>query len=217
MEKQKFYLTTAITYTSGKPHIGNTYEIVLADLIARAKRMQGYDVHFQTGTDEHGEKIELKAKDAGVSPQKFVDDVAGEIKRIWDLMDTTYDRFMRTTDAEHEKQVQKLFEKLYKQGDIYKGSYKGHYCTPCESFWTASQLVDGKCPDCGREVHEAEEEAYFFAMSKYSDKLMQYYNEHPEFITPISRKNEMVNNFLKPRLQDLCVARTSFSRGIPVS
>ena len=217
MEKQKFYLTTAITYTSGKPHIGNTYEIVLADLIARAKRMQGYDVHFQTGTDEHGEKIELKAKYAGVSPQKFVDDVAGEIKRIWDLMDTTYDRFMRTTDKEHERQVQKLFEKLYEQGDIYKGSYKGHYCTPCESFWTASQLVDGKCPDCGREVHEAEEEAYFFAMSKYSDKLMQYYNEHPEFITPISRKNEMVNNFLKPGLQDLCVSRTSFSWGIPVS
>ncbi len=217
MEKQKFYLTTAITYTSGKPHIGNTYEIVLADLIARAKRMQGYDVHFQTGTDEHGEKIELKANAAGVSPQKFVDGVADDIKRIWDLMDTTYDKFMRTTDSEHEKQVQKIFEKLYKQGDIYKGSYKGHYCTPCESFWTESQLVDGKCPDCGREVHEAEEEAYFFAMSKYSDRLTRYYEEHPDFITPISRKNEMVNNFLKPGLQDLCVSRTSFKWGIPVS
>ncbi len=217
MEKKKFYLTTAITYTSGKPHIGNTYEIVLADLIARAKRMQGYDVFFQTGTDEHGEKIELKAADAGVTPQRFVDGVAGEIKRIWDLMDTTYDKFMRTTDAEHEAQVQRIFEKLYKQGDIYKGSYQGWYCTPCESFWTESQLKDGKCPDCGREVKMAQEEAYFFAMSKYSDKLMKYYDEHPDFITPLSRKNEMVNNFLKPGLQDLCVSRTSFDWGVPVS
>ena len=217
MEKQKYYLTTAITYTSGKPHIGNTYEIVLADFIARAKRMQGYDVHFQTGTDEHGEKIELKAAAAGVSPKVFVDGVADEIKRIWDLMDTTYDKFMRTTDPEHEKQVQKIFKKLYDQGDIYKGSYKGWYCTPCESFWTESQLKDGKCPDCGREVKMAEEEAYFFAMSKYSDRLMRYYDEHPEFITPTSRKNEMVNNFLKPGLQDLCVSRTSFKWGIPVS
>ncbi len=217
MEKQKYYLTTAITYTSGKPHIGNTYEIVLADLIARAKRMQGYDVHFQTGTDEHGEKIELKAAAAGQSPKQFVDGVAAEIKRIWDLMDTTYDKFMRTTDAYHEAQVQKIFKKLYEQGDIYKGSYKGWYCTPCESFWTESQLKDGKCPDCGREVKMAEEEAYFFAMSKYSDRLMRYYDEHPEFITPVSRKNEMVNNFLKPGLQDLCVSRTSFKWGIPVS
>lgn len=217
MDKQKYYLTTAITYTSGKPHIGNTYEIVLADFIARAKRMQGYDVYFQTGTDEHGEKIELKSAAAGVSPQKFVDCVAAEIKRIWDLMDTTYDKFMRTTDPEHEKQVQKIFKKLYDQGDIYKGSYKGWYCTPCESFWTESQLKDGKCPDCGREVKLAEEEAYFFAMSKYSDRLMRYYEEHPEFITPVSRKNEMVNNFLKPGLQDLCVSRTSFKWGIPVS
>lgn len=217
MEKQKYYLTTAITYTSGKPHIGNTYEIVLADFIARAKRMQGYDVRFQTGTDEHGEKIELKAQSAGVTPKAFVDGVADEIKRIWDLMDTTYDKFIRTTDKEHEAQVQKIFKKLYDQGDIYKGSYKGWYCTPCESFWTESQLKDGKCPDCGREVKMAEEEAYFFAMSKYSDKLMRYYDEHPEFITPLSRKNEMVNNFLKPGLQDLCVSRTSFKWGIPVS
>lgn len=217
MEKQKYYLTTAITYTSGKPHIGNTYEIVLADFIARAKRMQGYDVRFQTGTDEHGEKIELKAQSAGVTPKAFVDGVADEIKRIWDLMNTTYDKFIRTTDKEHEAQVQKIFKKLYDRGDIYKGSYKGWYCTPCESFWTESQLKDGKCPDCGREVKMAEEEAYFFAMSKYSDKLMRYYDEHPEFITPVSRKNEMVNNFLKPGLQDLCVSRTSFKWGIPVS
>lgn len=217
MEKQKYYLTTAITYTSGKPHIGNTYEIVLADFIARAKRMQGYDVYFQTGTDEHGEKIELKAAAAEVTPKKFVDGVADEIKRIWDMMNTTYDKFMRTTDAEHERQVQKIFKKLYGQGDIYKGSYKGWYCTPCESFWTESQLKDGKCPDCGRDVKMAEEEAYFFAMSKYSDRLMRYYDEHPEFITPVSRKNEMVNNFLKPGLQDLCVSRTSFKWGIPVS
>lgn len=217
MEKKKYYLTTAITYTSGKPHIGNTYEIVLADLIARAKRMQGFDVYFQTGTDEHGEKIELKAAAAGVTPKHFVDGVADEIKRIWDLMDTTYDKFMRTTDAEHELQVQRIFEKLYKQGDIYKGSYQGWYCTPCESFWTESQLKDGKCPDCGREVKMAQEEAYFFAMSKYSDRLMKYYEEHPDFITPLSRKNEMVNNFLKPGLQDLCVSRTSFDWGIPVS
>lgn len=217
MEKKKYYLTTAITYTSGKPHIGNTYEIVLADFIARAKRMQGYDVYFQTGTDEHGEKIELKAQSAGVSPKAFVDGVAGEIKRIWDMMDTTYDRFIRTTDKDHEAQVQKIFKKLYDQGDIYKGTYKGWYCTPCESFWTESQLKDGKCPDCGREVKMAEEEAYFFAMSKYGDKLMRYYDEHPEFITPVSRKNEMVNNFLKPGLQDLCVSRTSFKWGIPVS
>ncbi|MBD5092230.1 MAG: methionine--tRNA ligase [Clostridiales bacterium] len=217
MEKQKFYLTTAITYTSGKPHIGNTYEIVLADLIARAKRMQGYDVYFMTGTDEHGEKIELKAKAANKSPKQFVDEVAAQVKSIWDMMGATYDKFMRTTDADHEAQVQKIFEKLYKQGDIYKGSYKGHYCTPCESFWTDSQLKDGKCPDCGREVQMAEEEAYFFAMSKYSDKLQAYYDEHPEFITPVSRKNEMVNNFLKPGLQDLCVSRTSFTWGVPVS
>lgn len=216
-EKKKFYLTTAITYASGKPHIGNTYEIVLADLIARAKRMQGYDVFFQTGTDEHGEKIELKAQDAGLTPQKFVDEKAAEIKRIWDLMDTAYDKFIRTTDDYHEEQVQKIFEKLYEQGDIYKGSYKGWYCTPCESFWTESQLADGKCPDCGREVKMAEEEAYFFKMSKYADRLMRYYDEHPEFITPVSRKNEMVNNFLKPGLQDLCVSRTSFTWGIPVS
>lgn len=216
-EKKKFYMTTAITYTSGKPHIGNTYEIVLADLIARAKRMQGYDVYFQTGTDEHGEKIELKALDAGLTPKKFVDEKATEVKRIWDLMDTTYDNFIRTTDVCHEKQVQKIFEKLYEQGDIYKGSYKGWYCTPCESFWTESQLVDGKCPDCGRDVKMAEEEAYFFRMSKYADKLMKYYDEHPDFISPVSRKNEMVNNFLKPGLQDLCVSRTSFTWGIPVS
>ncbi|MBD5091834.1 MAG: methionine--tRNA ligase, partial [Clostridiales bacterium] len=216
-DKKKYYLTTAITYTSGKPHIGNTYEIVLADLIARAKRMQGYDVYFMTGTDEHGEKIELKAKAANKSPKQFVDEVAAQVKSIWDMMGASYDKFMRTTDADHEAQVQKIFEKLYKQGDIYKGSYKGHYCTPCESFWTDSQLKDGKCPDCGREVQMAEEEAYFFAMSKYSDKLQAYYDEHPEFITPVSRKNEMVNNFLKPGLQDLCVSRTSFTWGVPVS
>lgn len=216
MDKKKYYITTAIAYTSGKPHIGNTYEIVLADLLARAKRMQGYDVHFQTGTDEHGEKIELKAKDAGIAPKQYVDGTAGEVRRIWDVMNTTYDKFIRTTDEQHEKQVQKIFEKFYKQGDIYKSRYKGWYCTPCESFWTESQLVDGKCPDCGREVKVAEEEAYFFNMSKYADRLIQYYDEHPDFITPISRKNEMVNNFLKPGLQDLCVSRTSFTWGIPV-
>ncbi len=215
-EKKKYYLTTAIAYASGKPHIGNTYEIVLADLIARAKRMRGYDVYFMTGTDEHGEKIELKAKDAGITPKQFVDEKAADIKRIWDLMDTTYDKFIRTTDKDHEEQIQKIFEKLYEQGDIYKGSYKGWYCTPCESFWTESQLVDGKCPDCGREVKMAEEEAYFFKMSKYADALMKHYDEHPDFITPVSRKNEMVNNFLKPGLQDLCVSRTSFTWGIPV-
>ncbi len=216
-DKKKFYMTTAIAYASGKPHIGNTYEIVLSDLIARAKRMQGYDVFFQTGTDEHGEKIELKAQDAGVTPKQFVDEKADGIKRIWDLMDTTYDKFIRTTDKCHEEQVQKIFKKFYEQGDIYKGSYKGWYCTPCESFWTESQLVDGKCPDCGREVKMAEEEAYFFNMQKYADRLMKYYDEHPDFITPVSRKNEMVNNFLKPGLQDLCVSRTSFTWGIPVS
>ncbi len=213
---EKYYITTAIAYTSGKPHIGNTYEIVLTDLIARMKRKQGYEVFFQTGTDEHGEKIELKAQDAGVSPKKFVDDVSTEIKSIWDLMNTSYDKFIRTTDADHEKQVQKIFKKLYEQGDIYKGTYKGWYCTPCESFWTESQLVDGKCPDCGRDVKLAEEEAYFFRMSKYADRLMQYYDENPNFIVPQSRKNEMVNNFLKPGLQDLCVSRTSFKWGIPV-
>lgn len=215
--KKKFYMTTAIAYASGKPHIGNTYEIVLSDLIARAKRMEGYDVFFQTGTDEHGEKIELKAQAAGVTPKQFVDEKAAEIKRIWDLMDTTYDKFIRTTDKEHEEQVQKIFKKFYEQGDIYKGSYKGWYCTPCESFWTESQLVDGKCPDCGREVKLAEEEAYFFNMQKYADRLMKYYEDHPDFIVPQSRKNEMVNNFLKPGLQDLCVSRTSFTWGIPVS
>ncbi len=214
--KEKYYVTTAIAYTSAKPHIGNTYEIVLADLVARIKRKQGYDVFFQTGTDEHGEKIELKAKANGVSPKEYVDGVAGEIKRIWDLMDTSYDKFIRTTDDYHEKQVQKIFKKLYDQGDIYKGEYNGWYCTPCESFWTESQLVDGKCPDCGREVKMAKEEAYFFKMSKYADRLMKYYDENPNFITPISRKNELVNNFLKPGLQDLCVSRTSFKWGIPV-
>lgn len=214
--KEKYYVTTAIAYTSAKPHIGNTYEIVLADLVARIKRKQGYDVFFQTGTDEHGEKIELKAKANGVSPKEYVDGVAGEIKRIWDLMDTSYDKFIRTTDDYHEKQVQKIFKKLYDQGDIYKGEYNGWYCTPCESFWTESQLVDGKCPDCGREVKMAKEEAYFFKMSKYADRLMKYYDETPNFITPISRKNELVNNFLKPGLQDLCVSRTSFKWGIPV-
>lgn len=216
-DKKKFYMTTAIAYASGKPHIGNTYEIVLSDLIARAKRMEGYDVFFQTGTDDHGEKIELKAQAAGVTPKQFVDEKAAEIKRIWDLMDTTYDKFIRTTDKEHEEQVQKIFKKFYEQGDIYKGSYKGWYCTPCESFWTESQLVDGKCPDCGREVKLAEEEDYFFNMQKYADRLMKYYEDHPDFIVPQSRKNEMVNNFLKPGLQDLCVSRTSFTWGIPVS
>ncbi len=215
-EKQKFYMTTAIAYTSGKPHIGNTYEVVLADAIARYKRSQGYDVFFQTGTDEHGQKIELKAEEAGVTPKEFVDDVAAEIKRIWDLMDTSYDKFIRTTDADHEKQVQKIFKKLYEQGDIYKGHYEGMYCTPCESFFTESQLVDGKCPDCGREVQPAKEEAYFFKMSKYADRLIEHINTHPEFIQPVSRKNEMMNNFLLPGLQDLCVSRTSFKWGIPV-
>ena len=214
--KGKFYMTTAIAYTSGKPHIGNTYEIILADCIARFKRLEGYDVYFQTGTDEHGQKIEEKADAAGITPKEFVDDVAAEVKRIWDLMNTSYDNFVRTTDEDHEKCVKKIFKKLYDKGDIYKGAYEGLYCTPCESFWTESQLVDGKCPDCGREVKPAKEEAYFFKMSKYADRLMQYYDEHPEFIQPVSRKNEMVNNFLKPGLQDLCVSRTSFSWGIPV-
>ncbi len=214
--KPKYYITTAIAYTSGKPHIGNTYEIVLADAIARYKRSQGYDVFFQTGTDEHGQKIELKAEEAGVTPKEFVDNVSAEIKRIWDLMDTSYDKFIRTTDADHEKQVQKIFKKLYDQGDIYKGYYEGMYCTPCESFFTESQLVDGKCPDCGREVQPAKEEAYFFRMSKYADRLIEYINTHPEFIQPVSRKNEMMNNFLLPGLQDLCVSRTSFKWGIPV-
>ena len=217
MEKQKYYITTAIAYTSGKPHIGNTYEIVLADSIARFKRQQGYDVFFQTGTDEHGQKVELKAAEKGVTPKEFVDEVAGEIKRIWDLMNTSYDKFIRTTDADHEAQVQKIFKKLYDQGDIYKGYYEGLYCTPCESFFTESQLVDGKCPDCGRPVTPAKEEAYFFRMSKYAPKLIEYINEHPEFIQPVSRKNEMMNNFLLPGLQDLCVSRTSFTWGIPVS
>ena len=214
--KGTFYMTTAIAYTSGKPHIGNTYEIVLADSIARYKRQQGYDVFFQTGTDEHGQKIELKAEEAGITPKEFVDNVSGEIKRIWDLMNTSYDKFIRTTDDYHEKQVQKIFKKLYDQGDIYKGSYEGMYCTPCESFWTESQLVDGKCPDCGREVKPAKEEAYFFRMSKYADRLIEHINTHPEFIQPVSRKNEMMNNFLLPGLQDLCVSRTSFKWGIPV-
>ena len=215
-EKPKYYITTAIAYTSGKPHIGNTYEIVLADAIARYKRSQGYDVFFQTGTDEHGQKIELKAEEAGISPKQFVDNVSCEIKRIWDLMDTSYDKFVRTTDEYHEKQVQKIFKKLYDQGDIYKGHYEGMYCTPCESFFTESQLVDGKCPDCGREVQPAKEEAYFFKMIKYADCLIEHINTHPEFIQPVSRKNEMMNNFLLPGLQDLCVSRTSFKWGIPV-
>ena len=216
MDKKKFYMTTAIAYTSGKPHIGNTYEIVLADSIARFKREQGYDVFFQTGTDEHGQKIELKAEEKGVTPKVFVDEVSTEIRRIWDLMNTSYDKFIRTTDADHEKQVQKIFKKLYDQGDIYKGHYEGMYCTPCESFFTESQLVDGKCPDCGREVQPAKEEAYFFRMSKYADRLIEHINTHPEFIQPVSRKNEMMNNFLLPGLQDLCVSRTSFKWGIPV-
>ena len=215
-DKGKFYMTTAIAYTSGKPHIGNTYEIVLADAIARYKRLEGYDVYFQTGTDEHGQKIQEKAEKAGITPKEYVDNVAGEVKRIWDLMNTSYDNFVRTTDADHEKQVQKIFKKLYDQGDIYKGSYEGLYCTPCESFWTESQLVDGKCPDCGREVKPAKEEAYFFKMSKYADRLIEHINTHPEFIQPVSRKNEMMNNVLLPGLQDLCVSRTSFSWGIPV-
>mgnify|MGYP003370541873 CR=1 FL=1 len=215
-DKKKFYMTTAIAYTSGKPHIGNTYEFVLADAIARYKRSQGYDVFFQTGTDEHGQKIELKAAEAGVSPKEFVDDVAAQVKEIADLMNTSYDKFIRTTDDYHEKQVQKIFKKLYEQGDIYKGHYEGMYCTPCESFFTESQLVDGKCPDCGREVQPAKEEAYFFKMSKYADRLIEHINTHPEFIQPVSRKNEMMNNFLLPGLQDLCVSRTSFKWGIPV-
>lgn len=215
-EKKPYYITTAIAYTSGKPHIGNTYEVILADSVARFKRAQGYDVFFQTGTDEHGQKIELKAADAGIHPKEFVDNVAGEIKNIWDLMNTSYDKFIRTTDEYHEKQVQKIFKYLYEKGDIYKGHYEGLYCTPCESFFTESQLVDGKCPDCGREVQPAKEEAYFFKMSKYADRLIQYINEHPEFIQPVSRKNEMMNNFLLPGLQDLCVSRTSFTWGIPV-
>ena len=216
MAKKPYYITTAIAYTSGKPHIGNTYEIVLADSIARFKRMQGYDVRFQTGTDEHGQKIEIKADEAGITPKQFVDNVSGQIKEIWDLMNTSYDKFIRTTDEYHEKQVQKIFKKLHDQGDIYKGYYEGKYCTPCESFFTESQLVDGKCPDCGREVIDAKEEAYFFKLSKYADRLIDYINTHPEFIQPESRKNEMMNNFLLPGLQDLCVSRTSFKWGIPV-
>ena len=216
MSNKKFYMTTAIAYTSGKPHIGNTYEFVLADAIARYKRSQGYDVFFQTGTDEHGQKIELKAQDAGLSPQEFVDGIAAQVKEIADMMNTSYDKFIRTTDDYHEKQVQKIFKKLYDQGDIYKGHYEGLYCTPCESFFTESQLVDGKCPDCGREVQPAKEEAYFFKMSKYADRLIEHINTHPEFIQPVSRKNEMMNNFLLPGLQDLCVSRTSFKWGIPV-
>ena len=215
-KKGKFYMTTAIAYTSGKPHIGNTYEIILADAIARYRRAEGYDVYFQTGTDEHGQKIQEKAEAAGITPKQFVDQVSGEVKRIWDLVNASYDNFIRTTDEDHEKCVQKIFKKLYDQGDIYKGSYEGLYCTPCESFWTESQLVDGKCPDCGREVKPAKEEAYFFKMSKYADRLIDYINTHPDFIQPVSRKNEMMNNFLLPGLQDLCVSRTSFSWGIPV-
>lgn len=218
MKNEKdYYLTTAITYTSGKPHIGNTYEIILADAIARFKRQEGYNVYFQTGTDEHGQKIELKAKEAGIPPQQFVDEKAAEVKRIWDLMDTTYDRFMRTTDEYHKKQVQKIFKKLYDQGDIYLGHYEGKYCTACESFFTESQLVDGKCPDCGGPVNDAKEEAYFFKLSKYADRLIEHIEKHPEFIQPVSRKNEMMNNFLKPGLQDLCVSRTSFTWSIPVN
>ena len=214
--KGKYYITTAIAYTSGKPHIGNSYEIVLADSIARFKRKDGYDVFFQTGTDEHGQKIEIKAQEAGITPKEFVDQTAGTIRKLWDLMDTSYDKFIRTTDETHEKQVQKIFKRLYNQGDIYKGSYEGMYCTPCESFWTESQLKDGRCPDCGREVKPAKEEAYFFKMSKYADRLIEHINTHPEFIQPVSRKNEMMNNFLLPGLQDLCVSRTSFKWGIPV-
>ncbi len=216
MEKKKFYMTTAIAYTSGKPHIGNSYEIVLADSIARFKRQQGYDVFFQTGTDEHGQKIEIKAQEAGISPKEYVDNVSGVVKGLWDLMNTSYDKFIRTTDADHERQIQKIFKKLYDQGDIYKSAYEGMYCTPCESFWTESQLVDGKCPDCGREVAPAKEEAYFLRLSKYADGLIEHIHRHPEFIQPVSRKNEMMNNFLLPGLQDLCVSRTSFKWGIPV-
>ena len=217
MEKEKYYISTAIAYTSSKPHIGNTYEIVLADAIARYKRQKGYDVYFQTGTDEHGEKIQQKAEEKGITPKEYVDEIAGEIKKIWDVMNTSYDKFVRTTDPHHEEVVQKIFKKLYDQGDIYKGSYEGLYCTPCESFWTESQLVDGKCPDCGREVHKSSEEAYFFKLSKYQDRLIKYIEEHPDFIQPESRKNEMINNFLKPGLQDLCVSRTSFNWGVPVT
>ena len=216
MEKQKYYISTAIAYTSAKPHIGNTYEIVLGDAIARYKRLKGFDVYFQTGTDEHGEKIELKAKEAGMTPKEYVDNIASQIKDIWDIMNTSYDRFVRTTDPKHEREVQKIFKKMYDKGDIYLGKYEGLYCTPCESFFTESQLVDGKCPDCGREVHKANEEAYFFKLSKYQDRLVEYYNTHPDFIKPDSRKNEMINNFIKPGLQDLCVSRTSFTWGIPV-
>ena len=217
MEKKKFYISTAIAYTSAKPHIGNTYEIVLADVIARYKRLLGYDVYFQTGTDEHGEKIEIKAKEAGVTPLEYVDNIAASIKAIWDVMNTSYDKFVRTTDPKHMKVVQDIFKKFYDQGDIYKGEYKGLYCTPCESFWTESQLVDGKCPDCGREVKEAREEAYFFRMSKYAKWLEEYIESHPGFIEPEARKNEIMNNFIKPGLQDLCVSRTSFDWGIPVT
>ena len=213
---EKYYISTAIAYTSAKPHIGNTYEIVLADSIARYKRLKGFDVYFQTGTDEHGEKIQLKAEEKGITPKEYVDNIAGEIKRIWDIMNTSYDRFVRTTDPNHEKVVQKIFKKMYDKGDIYLGEYKGLYCTPCESFWTESQLVDGKCPDCGREVEEKKEEAYFFKLSKYQDKLVEYIESHPEFIKPESRKNEMINNFITPGLQDLCVSRTTFNWGIPV-
>ena len=216
MSKGKYYITTAIAYTSGKPHIGNSYEIMLADSIARFKRKDGYDVFFQTGTDEHGQKIEMKAAEANVTCQDFVDNVAGVIKELWDMVDTSYDKFIRTTDKDHERQVQKIFKKLYDQGDIYKGAYEGLYCTPCESFWTESQLVDGKCPDCGREVKPAKEEAYFFKMSKYADRLIEHINTHPEFIQPVSRKNEMMNNFLIPGLQDLCVSRTSFKWVFPL-
>ena len=216
MEKKKYYISTAISYTSGKPHIGNTYEIVLADAIARFKRLQGYDVYFQTGTDEHGEKIQLKAEQAGKTPQEFVDEVATEIKRIWDVMNTSYDKFVRTTDKVHEEQVAKIFKKMFDKGDIYLGEYKGLYCTPCESFWTESQLVDGKCPDCGREVTEASEQAYFFRLSKYQDKLEEFLTNNKEFLQPESRRNEMLNNFIKPGLQDLCVSRTSFDWGIKV-
>jgi methionyl-tRNA synthetase len=216
MSKPKYYMTTAIAYTSGKPHIGNTYEIILADAIARYKRAEGYDVYFQTGTDEHGQKIQEKAEAAGITPKQYVDEVAGEVKRIWDLVNASYDNFVRTTDEDHEKCVKKIFKKLYDKGDIYKGAYEGMYCTPCESFWTESQLVDGKCPDCGREVKPAKEEAYFFKMSKYADRLIEHINTHPDFIQPVSRKNEMMNNFLLPGLQDLCVSRTSFDWGIPV-
>ncbi len=217
MEKKPYYISTAIAYTSGKPHIGNTYEIILADSIARYKRMQGYEVYFQTGTDEHGQKIEEKAAVAGVTPKQFVDDIAGQVKAIWDKMNTSYDKFIRTTDADHELQIQKIFKKLYDQGDIYKGYYEGMYCTPCESFFTSSQLVDGKCPDCGRDCQPAKEDAYFLKMSKYADRLIEYINTHPEFIQPESRKNEMMNNFLLPGLQDLCVSRSTFKWGIPVS